>query len=285
MAQPVHIALTFTDSHWALAYTVMRSASVTSQRPQDLYFHLCHEHLADDHRVVLESISSEFGAKLFHYDLTENESLTELSRILRTNSRWPRIVYARLILDRIVAKDISRILYLDSDVLVLEDLVPLYNTDLGVNALAAVQDIQHIHQRLGRDLRAKRHQPGQGVQYFNSGVLLIDLKALANADILAFSRQLASRMDVSRLFFDQELANIVFARAWKRLDWRYNVMAPMLAHEALGPAIVHFTEGPAPWRMNLRRTAFSRLYRHAMTNAVYYRQVRERWWKKRIKPR
>ena len=277
--------MTFTDSHWALAYTVMRSASVTSQRPQDLYFHLCHEHLADDHRVVLESISSEFGAKLFHYDLTENENLTELSRILRTNSRWPRIVYARLILDRIVAKDISRILYLDSDVLVLEDLVPLYNTDLGVNALAAVQDIQHIHQRLGRDLRAKRHQPGQGVQYFNSGVLLIDLKALANADILAFSRQLASRMDVSRLFFDQELANIVFARAWKRLDWRYNVMAPMLAHEALGPAIVHFTEGPAPWRMNLRRTAFSRLYRHAMTNAVYYRQVRERWWKKRIKPR
>lgn len=280
MPAPIHIALTITDSFWALAYATARSISVTSRYPADVHIHICHEGLSPDHKAELDSIATEFGTQLHYYDIAAQPDVLAMSAALRNTRRYPKIVYSRLLLDRILPREIERVLYLDSDVLVLEDLGELFATDLGGLAMGAVLDTNHLHQRLGRDMRARRHQSGQGELWFNGGVLLQDLRKMAEADFPGFARDLPARMDTSKLFFDQDLANLRFANAWKRLNWRYNVKAPGAAHIALGPIILHFTAPQKPWHLRLWRRSFARHYRHVMTNRIFYWQVRERWQKK-----
>ena len=280
MPAPIHIALTITDSFWALAYATARSISVTSRYPADVHVHICHEGLSPDHKAELDSIATEFGTQLHYYDIAAQPDVLAMSAALRNTRRYPKIVYSRLLLDRILPREIERVLYLDSDVLVLEDLTELFGTDLEGFAIGGVLDTNHIHQRLGPDLRARRNQSSQGEKWFNGGVLLQDLRKMAEADLPAFARELPTRMDVSKMFFDQDLANLRFTHAWKRLDWRYNVMAPGAAHISLGPVILHFTAPYKPWHLRLRRRPFARLYRHVMTNRIFYWQVKERWQKK-----
>ncbi len=276
----IHIALTLTDSFWALAHTAARSICVTSREPQHMHIHICHDGpFAPAHKVELDGVATEFGAHLHYYDVSDHPDIGAMAAALRQTRRYPKIVYARLLLHRILPADIERVIYLDCDVLVLDDLTTLYNSDLEGYALGAVLDTNHIHQRLGRDLRARRHQSGQGDRWFNSGVQLQDLRRMEAADILAFAHELSTKMDISRLFFDQDLANLKFARAWKQLDWRYNVQAPGGAHLPLGPIILHFTAHTyKPWHLT-RPRPYSRLYRQAMTNKVFYWQVRDRWKK------
>lgn len=280
----IHIALTLTDSFWALAYAAARSISVTSRRPDLLHFHIVHEGLQADHHEVLASLATEFGVQLSYYDISDNADVADMSRTLRNTKRYPKIVYSRLLLDRILPPDIERVLYLDSDILVLGDLTELFNTDLEGHSLGAVGDILALFQRLGHDLRARREFSTPGEQWFNGGVLLWDLRKCAAADIPGYAHELPTRMDISRLFFDQDLANMKFANQWKPLNWRYNVMAPKAGHQSQSPVIIHFTNKKKPWE-SLYRGVYSRVYRHAMTNKVFYWQVRERWqkvWWKRL---
>ena len=69
---------------------------------------------------------------------------------------------------------------------------------------------------------------------------------------------------------------MVFAGNWLELPWRFNLMLPRKAHEGLGAAILHYTGYRLPWNL-YSGVAFSRTYRHVMTNDVFYRQLRERW--------
>ena len=75
----------------------------------------------------------------------------------------------------------------------------------------------------------------------------------------------------------KDLLNRIFHDDWQPLDWRFNVLNPLPAHESMHPAIVHYTGFRQPWKLGMGPgTAFGRTYRHVMTNAVYYRFLAER---------
>jgi len=279
----IHIALTFSDSYWALAYAVMRSICLSTTRRADLVFHLCHEDLAGDHRAALEAITAEFGAALRHHDLRHNAAFRALVAGLPTSRRFPSIVYARLLLDRLLPPEAGRVVYLDCDTLVRRPIEELYEIDLCGHPLAAVADPYHDGIKRGRDIRDKPSPFDTAEPYFNSGVLLVDIGGLAAADIPARLREMEASGILSTLFFDQDVLNYVFRGRWLALDWRFNVLMPKPAHEALNPRILHYTMDRKPWNL-FSGVAFARTYRHVMTNAVFYRYLRERWRKALLGP-
>ncbi|MEO8884252.1 MAG: glycosyltransferase family 8 protein [Devosia sp.] len=271
----MHVALTFNDKYWALAYTVMRSICLTTTRRKDVVFHLCHTALTPDHAAALERISEEFGATLVHYDPEQNATFADLVAMLRKSDRFPSIVYARLILDRLLPPDIDRVIYLDCDVMVCQPIEMLYDIDMGGKPIAAVFDPFHLGLKKGRDVRLKQTPFDTGDRYFNSGVLLIDLKRYAAVDLPAKIHAMAASGVLANLFFDQDLLNLVFLNNWQSLDWRFNVLDPRPPHESLHPVIVHYTGHRHPWNI-FSGTAFHRLYRHVMTNDIYYTYLAER---------
>lgn len=271
----MHVALTFNDKYWALAYTVMRSICLTTTRRKDVVFHLCHTALTPDHAAVLDRIPDEFGATLVHYDPEQNAVFADLVATLRKSDRFPSIVYARLILDKLLPADVGRVIYLDCDVMVCQPIEMLYDIEMGDKPIAGAFDPFHLGLKKGRDVRLKQTPFDTGDRYFNSGVLLIDLKRYAAADLPAKIRAMAESGVLANLFFDQDLLNLVFVNNWQPLNWRFNVLEPRPLHEPMHPIIVHYTGHRHPWNI-FSNTAFQRLYRHVMTNDIYYTYLAER---------
>jgi lipopolysaccharide biosynthesis glycosyltransferase len=280
LAQPtsgkIHIALTFNDKYWALAFAVMRSICLTTTRRKDVVFHLCHTALQAHHAAVLDRIVEEFAATLVHYDPETSPAFRDLVASLPTTDRFPSIVYTRLVLDKLLPADAERVIYLDCDVMVVQPIEKLYDIDMGEKPIAAAFDPFHLGIKKGRDVRLKETPFDTGDSYFNSGVLLIDLKRYAEIDVIGCIRQLAAAGTLKNLFFDQDLLNLVFLHNWQPLDWRFNVLNPKPAHESQHVVILHYTSGKHPWHV-YADVAFRRLYRHVMTNDVYYRFLAERW--------
>lgn len=277
---PIHIVLAFDDNFWAPAYAVMRSVCLTTQLPSRVQFHLCHDAVSEQHLTVLEEIEAEFGAKVLHYVLDKDPAFLELVRRLPLERRFRRVIYARLLLASILPADITRVIYLDSDTMAMSDIAQVWESDLEGKTLGAVNDPMRLFNMHGRDLRGKRDLFAQGLPYFNSGMLVIDLQRYAAAGIEQRLAEFEASGVLKRLYYDQDILNLIFRGDWQQLDWRFNIVDPHMAHQAMDPIILHYTLQARPWtlRAGLFRTiAFARLYRHVMTNSVFYSFLRQRW--------
>lgn len=174
--------------------------------------------------------------------------------------RIPQTMWFRILLPELLP-EADRVLYLDADVLVVDSLAPLWATDLADSWVSAVTNVPERHM-LGH--AAQLGLPGPR-EYFNSGVLLLNLAAMRRdertAALLACARERADRL----LWPDQDALNLVLGPRRQALHPRWNLMnsirrfpwADELLHPAerrdaiRRPAIVHF-EGPAenkPWHV------------------------------------
>lgn len=285
----MHVALTFDDNFWAPAYATMRSVCLFTHRRADLVFHLCHRTLSTAHRADLEKIRDEFPVELRWYDLDQSELFRDIAGRMPENKRLSNIVYARLMIDRLVGEDVGRILYLDCDMLVRDDVAWLFDLDLEGNSIAAVRDTIGAFITGGRDLRNNRDLFDPADYYFNAGMVLIDVAGWRQADILGRMEAAHASGVMQRIYYDQDLLNLIFAGKWLKLPWRWNTVDARHAHEGLDPAILHYTGENKPWGIfsgMLQSVAYARLYRHVMTNELFYRFARhrwKRWWLQRLR--
>lgn len=169
--------------------------------------------------------------------------------------------------------ELDRVLYLDADVIVLRDIAELYRSDLGGKAVGGVADLgMYIRTRRGKihgDPRCADYFKGLGLDlqqsdYVNSGVLVMDLRALRDlnfsAKALAFSNEHGTRL----ITMDQCLTNVILAGRIARLDPRWNAfghvmnqprhhhylsrrLQPGLRLQENDPWLVHYTGGNKPW--------------------------------------
>lgn len=171
--------------------------------------------------------------------------------------------YLRLLIPDFVGADQQRVLYLDSDILVTDDLAPLWDFDMAGLPLWAVQNFSDgSHWDQLRQTRAELNLPADSL-YFNSGVLLINLPVWRAGALSDRAFAFLDRHSQTLSFPDQDALNIVAAGRWGRLDPRWNIqtsnlgIVPQLARPSLAPAdtaalralrgICHFTVGK-PWQ-------------------------------------
>ncbi|MFP5306033.1 MAG: glycosyltransferase family 8 protein [Gammaproteobacteria bacterium] len=177
---------------------------------------------------------------------------------LPTMGRISQVMWYRLFLPELLA-DASRVLYLDCDTLVVDSVQELWRTDLAGAWVAAVSNVFEP----GRETRARAVGLSDVRQYFNSGVLLIDLDAWRREDcagrILALARDPAARL----VWPDQDALNTVLAGRWHALHPRWNCQnslfffrhaaevfgAAQVAEATRCPGILHFEGGALakPW--------------------------------------
>lgn len=285
----IHIALTFDDNFWAPAFATMRSICLFTHRRDELVFHLLHRTLSDEHRADLSEITAEFPVSLRWYDLDQSDMFRDIAGRMPENKRLSNIVYARLMIDRLVGPEVARILYLDCDMLVRDDIGILFETDLEGHAIGAVRDTSGAFITGQRDLRKNRDIFDPADPYFNAGLVLIDLAKWREADIIGRMEAAYASGVMQRIYYDQDLLNLIFKGKWLRLPWRWNVIDARPVHEGVDPAIVHYTGETKPWALlagTMRSVAFARFYRHVMTNDLFYRFARhrwKRWWLKKLR--
>jgi lipopolysaccharide biosynthesis glycosyltransferase len=147
----------------------------------------------------------------------------ELSLMRPTMYMKSRSSYSRLFIDKKLPKDISRCLWLDTDLIINSDISALYDISLGEDIVGAVKDVsaQHLNEDLIRHFLhdLKLDDPHH---YFNAGVLLIDLKKWRENNIgekaIHYARTHYHVLNAQ----DQDVLNAILKGKWKSLEERWN---------------------------------------------------------------
>lgn len=226
-------------------------ASIVDNAPGGRFcFLILHDGIAAAERARLEACAP--GQRFDWREITDDRLLD-----LKGCMHISRAMYYRLALPQLAPPTLSRVVYLDCDIVVTGDLRGLREVDLGGNAIAGVYDVGvEAEEFAGRFGLTPRR-----LSYFNSGVLLIDLdRVRAGTEFQDVIGVLQTRFDDLE-YIDQDALNIVFWDHWTRLDPIWNVQRRMIVldegkpvhaerHELplrRRPAIIHFTEINKPW--------------------------------------
>jgi lipopolysaccharide biosynthesis glycosyltransferase len=159
-----------------------------------------------------------------------------------------KITYARFLIPGMFPDSSSKVLYLDTDLIVCEDLRPLWETSLDGAVLGAVLD--RVDSQLKADKSNLADVPSVR-DYFNAGVLLIDLGRWREKHVSENALEYLTRHPRSP-YSDQDALNVACDGLWKKLDPRWN-FHPYEEKEILGmgredrPWIVHFVGKRKPW--------------------------------------
>ena len=166
--------------------------------------------------------------------------------------RMPVATYFKLAIPDLLPDSVTKAIWLDCDLIVLDDLSKLWDGDIASAHMGAVQDSVvplvssscgiRYHRDLGISPQAK---------YFNAGVMVVDVSAWRRDSIRERATEYLRRYHESVTFWDQEGLNAALEGKWTEIDRRWNHNASKPGSERDGgeatPAIVHFAGGLKPW--------------------------------------
>jgi lipopolysaccharide biosynthesis glycosyltransferase len=251
---PIAVAIALDRRYAPWAATLVRS-SVRANSSSNLCFEIVHDGTLseEDCGRLAETATSNHSSVRFH--AVASDDLSDLP----TTPLFGSIVWLRFWLPDLLP-DRSRVIYLDSDTLVMSDLQGLWDTPLDPHPLAAVANVV--------EPAARPHVQALGIQYpggfFNSGVLLMDLGRMRAEKSSEQLFKVAGDLRERLIWPDQDTLNLVFAGRWLPLhprwntqnsfwawrQWAVEVFGETLLEDAIGqPGIRHF-EGPSlskPW--------------------------------------
>jgi len=180
------------------------------------------------------------------YDFDEN-----LTKNLPIAPTLTAAANARLFAATLLPNFIEKCVYLDSDILVNDDLRQIYDLDLGDYSLGAISDqlickggVGEVFLNVfGKEL----------TRYFNSGVLILNLKKWRTSN--AEKRLSDILKNAKTIFPDQDALNYLFHDDWLELEVKWNMMEILHKKQTLiyfkkqpiEKGVYHFTGGQKPW--------------------------------------
>ena len=178
-----------------------------------------------------------------------NSHVSEIGDKLYTRDYFSKTTYYRLLIPELYPQ-YEKAIYLDSDIVVLKDISKLYNMDIGTNLLAGAPDdvIQTIE--VFREYSEKVVGVSDHGNYFNAGILLMNLKELRAFKFKQKFLYLLGTIKFS-VAQDQDYLNRLCKGRVKLLDKAWNKM-PVSGDniERSKINIVHYNLAFKPWHFD-----------------------------------
>ena len=194
---------------------------------------ILHDSLANDSRQRIIGVVGNFSnARVTFYEVDHHvfESVFVGHLSLAT--------YYRLLIPKIINVKHNKAIYLDADLLVMDDIAKLWDVDLGDNLLGAVADFF-------------------GDYRFNAGVLIYNLRKWREKPLAQTVVDYANNNADTLACHDQQTLNIFSRGRWLPLDMAWNVCAhhfSFAVHNLITykyifyPKIIHFSGYPKIWQ-------------------------------------
>ncbi|MGQ7555040.1 glycosyltransferase family 8 protein [Streptococcus suis] len=210
----MNLAFTVSDSYMDYMGTTLYSIMVhTRKSPVSVY--VLTSDISDYSRFKLQKLEDRFHNLNIHILVVDAKQFEDLP-LNRSHITRPE-VYFRMAFASLLP-DLDRILYLDSDILAQKDLQPLWETPLDGAYMAAVSEPPSEG---GFDYRRSIGMTDP-TYYFNSGVLLMDLKKIREDKIESLLFECGHAIKDKIRLQDQDIINVALEGKIKSLDPIYN---------------------------------------------------------------
>ena len=241
-----------TDDNYVQHCMAMLCSVYHNNSEYEVHTHLLHNGLSDSSIVLFQELNNKYDNFIHFYSI--DEDLIKEAK-LKKDSPVTIATYYRLLLPDLLDKSISRVLYLDCDVIVCKDISELFSeVEMADYGVAAVKDSLPYNTK-------HRFVMGLGLDEpsFCAGVMLINLEYWRTHDskqkLLDFS--IKEREEI--FFADQDALNFVFRKHWLQLPYQYGhsplAMAVLDSGQrgsdywanAYDPSIIHYAAHVKPW--------------------------------------
>lgn len=268
----MNLLLTLDENYLPPCRVMLYSFFASNPEERDVTVYLLHSAIPDEKLNGLNAFCSGFGAEL--KPIRVDAALFENAPVSR---RYPKEMYYRLLSPLILPQELQRVLYLDPDILIINPLRPLWELDLRGNifAAAAHTGLTEMANEINQVRLDTEHE------YFNSGVMLIDLDAAREVVTSEDVFRCVSEHERELILPDQDVFNILYGDRTIPVDdvvWNYDVrnyskylLRSTGRHDLSwvmnNTAVLHFCGKNKPWHEDYKNP-FGMLYLHYMNLTV-----------------
>lgn len=276
--QYMNIAFTITDN-----YTPFCGVALCSllENNKNIHFnvYIVVDNISETNKEMLIKQGEKYHAtiEIVYLKKSQIEHIQHIASLY--NGQYNKSVLCRLYLSSLI--DVDEILYLDSDLIVSQNIgsIDKIGKDYSLKAVADLFRMSDYH---------RLHLDHTKHVYFNSGVLFINLKYWREKSI---EKKIVEWLETNTgnvWLFDQDALNAVLAGTVDYLHPRYNCMSLMFAKDSYlcnriwykdlkevkeatkNPAIIHFV-GQKPWQLGgylPHREDWMKYYEMSMWNGL-----------------
>lgn len=213
----IHLT-TLTDSNFLVPTIVMLTSVKENMRKDAMCcFHVFHSDLISWEIKKIKEL--ETPSFIVDVNQLKNNQFSNLPNC----GRHGQATLMRLNLPDLLP-ELDRVLYLDGDVMVLQDLQELYNTPLGDCLIAGVRDYVGLY-------NIPHFEKFPGSVYINAGVMVMDLDRMRKEHIIAKFQEDAKIVTQFWKHPDQDLINYTCSHRIKPLPPKYNGVTMSLRNQ------------------------------------------------------
>lgn len=252
--QPMHILCAMDDAYVPY-YGIMLTSLFENNKEERFSVHVLTAGLGEEACSLLHRTVRAYANDIHFISIDESYFA---GCPIRQGDHVTLATYYRLIAATVLPESISRILWLDGDMIVNCAIRPLWDTELNGVAFAAVTDESFIHADI-----YQRLQLNADIPYTSAGVLLINLDYWRKVHAADQFMECVRHRNESLLFHDQDTLNIVFENKKKLLPLTWNFQSGFITswyfpsypasfrqeilQAADNPCIIHYSGPSKPW--------------------------------------
>lgn len=216
----------------------------TSER-NNYNIYVLHSGLKNENMKRIKALETQ-NASIEFVDVSDK--LEAYGRKLNLRDYYTVAIYFRLFIPNMFP-NLDKAIYLDADMVILEDVAKLYDIDLHDNLLGGVSDAIIASRKEFRDYA----ELGCGIypytRYFNSGMMLMNLDAMREFDLEGKFEFLFNTYGFETVCPDQDYLNVICKDRVLYLDEGWDKMAIDGNYKGR-PMIVHYNNFAKPWQQN-----------------------------------
>lgn len=255
----INLAIAF-DQNYITPFYVLLTSIFYNNKESNVIIHTIATGVDEQEKNKICEYVHQNNGSIFFYEIDKN-SVSGFG--VPENSWLTAAAYYRLFFPSLIPKEVEKLIYIDTDTIIIGNLSDLYNLNIGSIPVAAVQET----------LRKPRPELGiyDRQNYFNSGVMLINIPEWKKQEISEKAIRYVRDFPGKLKCVDQDALNVVLVNNWYQLDRNYNVMfqdipidLPVKKYESFlkEKVIIHFSLGDhKPWRA-LCQNKFRYLYHY-----------------------
>ncbi|MES2426942.1 MAG: glycosyltransferase family 8 protein [Bacteroidota bacterium] len=221
-----------------LVAALLKSIELNHKTDEHIDFYIIDDGISNKNRKRIEEVAD---SKLITIKWVMSKDVIPTDvQVPIDNSGFPLTVYLRLFCPLIVDKGVDKIIYMDVDIIVKDDISNLWNINLGDYTIAAVQDVaKTVDCEWAGIPNYKALGIPAGSKYFNAGVSVINVNKWRDGNI---GNKVIEALHLHKkhvILGDQYGLNVVFANKWLELDPKWNWFA---FAENANPSLIHFLD-------------------------------------------